>query len=374
MLPPLPLPPGVRSRQVDSVNGLTVHLLEAGEAGRPCLLLLHGFPELALSWRLVMPALADAGYHVIAPDLRGFGRTTGWDGRYDGDVAQFRTLNMVIDALALLKALGIREVAAVIGHDLGSQIAAYAGLTRPDVFRAVVMMSAPWPGPPPLQLNPGGAAAFDKALGALTPPRKHYTHYYSGPDAAADMDHPPQGLHDFLRAYFHAKSGDDPANAPRPLPVGSVEAFADLPTYYLMRRELGMAATVAPDMPTKAQIAACHWLPDDILAVYAAEYARAGFQGGLQSYRCRTDAAHVAELRLHAGAVLTIPAAFIAGERDWGIHQTPGALDPMRPRACAHMSAFHLVPGAGHWVQQEAAEAVTGRLLDFLSALNTGTG
>src|SRR5713101_4093359 len=95
-LPDIPLPPGIRSRFVENINGLRMHVLEAGHEtkGRPCVLLLHGFPELAFSWRKVMPQLAAAGYHVIAPDQRGYGRTTGWDANYDGDLASFRLLNL----------------------------------------------------------------------------------------------------------------------------------------------------------------------------------------------------------------------------------------------------------------------------------------
>ena len=108
-------PDGIRSRLVAGVNGLTMHILEAGfeDQGRPCVLLLHGFPELAHSWREVMLPIAAAGYHVVAPDQRGYGRTTGWDGDYDGDLASFRMLNLVRDALGLVAALGHRTVAAV---------------------------------------------------------------------------------------------------------------------------------------------------------------------------------------------------------------------------------------------------------------------
>src|SRR6266700_5865118 len=116
--PDLPLPPTIRSRFVDGINGLCMHVLEAGfeTRGRPCLLLLHGFPELAYSWRKLMPDLADAGYHVIAPDQRGYGRTTGWDATYDGELAPFRLLNLARDALGLVSVLGHRAVAAVVGH------------------------------------------------------------------------------------------------------------------------------------------------------------------------------------------------------------------------------------------------------------------
>ena len=126
-LPPLEdavLPAGIRSRFLDGINGLRMHVLEAGfeTAGRPCVLLLHGFPELAYSWRKVMPALAAAGFHVVAPDQRGYGRTTGWDGDYDGDLASFRLLNLVRDKLTLVGALGYRSV-AVVGHDFGAAVA-----------------------------------------------------------------------------------------------------------------------------------------------------------------------------------------------------------------------------------------------------------
>src|SRR5712671_2200366 len=130
--------PGIRSRAVSNVNGLTVHILEAGyeTPGRPAVLLLHGFPELAYSWRKVMPALAAAGYHVIAPDQRGYGRTTGWDDAFDADPDAFRILNMVRDAVGLVFALGYRSVAAVVGHDAGSPVAAWSALIRPDIFRS----------------------------------------------------------------------------------------------------------------------------------------------------------------------------------------------------------------------------------------------
>jgi hypothetical protein len=114
--------PGIRSRVVSNVNGLNVHLLEAGfeTPGRPAVLLLHGFPELAYSWRKVMRPLAEAGYHVIAPDQRGYGRTTGWDDSYDADPDAFRILNMTRDAIGLIYALGYRSVAMVVGHDAGA--------------------------------------------------------------------------------------------------------------------------------------------------------------------------------------------------------------------------------------------------------------
>jgi pimeloyl-ACP methyl ester carboxylesterase len=227
ILPEIPLPSTIRSRYVENINGLRMHVLEAGfeTRGRPCVLLLHGFPELAFSWRKVMPVLAEAGYHVIAPDQRGYGRTTGWDASYDGDLGSFRLLNLVRDALGLVSAFGYRHVDAVVGHDFGSSVAAWCALVRPDVFRSVALMSAPFAGPPPLRFDTardGGAAParsgdIHAELAALTPPRKHYHWYYSTRAAAADMRDCPQGVHDFLRAYYHHKSADWKDNQPYPL-------------------------------------------------------------------------------------------------------------------------------------------------------------
>src|ERR687883_244836 len=123
-LPPLDeavFPDGVRARVVDGVNGLRLHILEAGHesSGRPLVLLLHGFPELAYSWRKIIPPLAAAGVHVVAPDQRGYGRTTGWDPDYDGDLASFRMLNLARDALGLTVALGHSSAAAGIGARFG---------------------------------------------------------------------------------------------------------------------------------------------------------------------------------------------------------------------------------------------------------------
>ncbi|HEX9648584.1 MAG TPA: alpha/beta fold hydrolase, partial [Alphaproteobacteria bacterium] len=231
-----PIAPGIRSRFVERINGLTVHLLEAGfEAkGRPCVVLLHGFPELAYSWRKVMPAIAAAGFHVIAPDQRGYGLTTGWDGSYDGDLASFRPLNLVRDVLALVLALGHRSVAAVVGHDFGARVAAGCALVRPDIFRAMVLMSAPFPGPPPpASTVPAGPSIHDQ-LAALDPPRKHYQWYYSTRHANDDMRHCAQGVHAFLRAYFHVKSADWKPNRPYRLASWSAGELAKLPTYYVM--------------------------------------------------------------------------------------------------------------------------------------------
>ncbi len=375
-LPDIPLPAGIRSRFVENVNGLSMHVLEAGfeTRGRPCLLLLHGFPELSFSWRKVMPALAAAGYHVIAPDQRGYGRTTGWSAEYDGDLAPFRFTNLVRDALGLVAAFGHREVAAVIGHDFGSPVAAWCALLRGDVFRSLVMMSAPFGGPPPLPFNTvdaptttGSEDAVHRELAALPRPRKHYQWYYSTREANADMLQAPQGMHDFLRAYYHHKSADWKNNKPYPLRSWAADELAKLPTYYVMDLAETMPQTVAKEMPSRAEIAANQWLPDRELAFYAAEYQRTGFQGGLQWYRCGTSGLFDSELQTWSGRTIDVPACFISGKQDWGTYQRPGVFETMQTtRVCTDMLGCHLIDGAGHWVQQEQPAEVIRLLLAFL--------
>ena len=349
-----------------------MHVLEAGfEApGRPLVLLLHGFPELAWSWRKVMPALAAAGFRVVAPDQRGFGRTTGWDPAYDGDLASFRPLSLMQDLLSLIFSMDYGSVTAVVGHDFGSPVAAHCALIRPDIFSAVVMMSAPFAGPPPAGPAPAPRPAGDvyAALGRLTPPRQHYQEYYSTRRAAADMLGPPQGLHDFLRAYFHVKSGDWPGNKPYPLNAFNPGELARLPSYYVMPGGATMPQAVAPYLPPAAQAAACPWLTEAELGVYCAEFARTGFQGSLQWYRCATSGLAAADLRQFAGQTIDVPAAYLAGEADWGTYQVPGVLENLG-RVCPGLRGRYLVPGAGHWVQQEQPAAVTALLLDFLASL-----
>ena len=370
------LPAGIRARFVNDINGLTMHVLEAGfdGKGRPCVLLLHGFPELAYSWRKVMLPLAQAGFHVVAPDQRGYGRTSGWDGDYDGDVDSFRMLNLVRDALGLVSALGYRNVKAVIGHDFGSPVAAWCSLLRPDVFRSVVLMSAPFAGPPALPFNTdndGNAARpsavnIHEELAALPRPRKHYQWYYSTREANDDMWHCPQGVHAFLRAYYHYKSADWKNNKPIPLKSWSAGELAKMPTYYIMDLDQGMAETVAPEMPSRSEISANKWLPDKELSVYSGEYRRNGFQSGLQWYRCMTGSKYIAELQTFSGRTIDVSSMFIAGKQDWGSYQVPGALEKMQNSACTQMRGCHLLDGAGHWVQQEQPEAVSELLIQFL--------
>ncbi len=379
------IPAGIRSRRIANVNGMTVHILEAGyeTPGRPAVLLLHGFPELAYSWRKVMPTLAAAGYHVIAPDQRGYGRTIGWDDSYDADPDPFRILNMTRDAIGLVYALGHRSVAMVVGHDAGAPVAAWSALIRPDIFRSITIMSSPFEGPPSLPfdtapLDPSKAAPpprpaitddqLDAELAKLHPARKYYQNYQRTRGASDDMLHAPQGLHAFFRAYYFYKSADFKGNKPHPLKARTAQEMAQIPTYYVMEKDKGMAATVAPFLPPADYVAHCKWLTEAEVEVYATEYRRTGFTGALQGYRVRrgSNPKSIAEMHTFSGRTIDVPSQFIAGKSDWGVYQTPGAVDRMRSSACTHMTGFHLLDGAGHWAQQEQPEMVSALLVQFL--------
>jgi len=176
------------------------------------------------------------------------------------------------------------------------------------------------------------------------------------------------GLHAFFRAYYHYKSADWKGNKPHPLKARTAAEMAQIPTYYVMERDKGMAETVAPFMPSAAEIAACKWLTEVEVDVYASEYARTQFTGALQGYRVRrgSDPKSLAEMRTFSGRSIDVPSMFVGGKSDWGVYQTPGAVDRMRTSACTRMVGFHLLEGAGHWVQQEQPEQVSRLLMEFL--------
>ena len=374
-LPASVLPAGVSARILPGINGLDIHVLEAGAGkGRPAVLLLHGFPELAYSWRKVLPALAAAGYHAIAPEQRGYGRTIGWSKDFDADLSSFRFLNLLRDSIGVLYALGHRTAEAVVGHDFGAAVASFLALVRPDMFKRMVLMSAPFGGVSSVPFDTAGKPPAPKApdihaaLAALPRPRKHYQWYQSTREANENQWHAKQGVQDFMRAYYHYKSDVWKGNKPYELKGWIAEELAKMPTYYIMDLAEGMAETVAKEMPSPAEIAANAWMTDDEMRVYSTEYERNGFQGGLNWYRVRTSGLVGREYEAFAGRTIDQPSTFISGKSDWGNYQTPGALERMQKSACTNMKQIHLVDGAGHWVQQEQADEVNRLLLQFLKS------
>jgi pimeloyl-ACP methyl ester carboxylesterase len=241
------------------------------------------------------------------------------------------------------------------------------------VFRSVAMMSAPFGGAPALPMNTADAppaarpaAAPDTIhddLAKLTPPRKHYQRYYTTREANENIWHPPQGIHAFLRAYYHMKSADWKQNQPHRLQARTASEWAKMPRYYIMDLDTGMAEQVASEMPSAAEIAANKWLPDAELRVYSEEFGRTGFQGGLNGYR---SGGADNDTQIFAGRTLDVPSMFIGGKSDWGVYQNPGALERLEKTVTTKYRGTHLVDGAGHWVQQEQAGQVSKLLIDFL--------
>ena len=374
------LPDQIRSRVCRGINGLDIHYLEAGfeNKNNPLLLLLHGFPELSYSWRKMILPLSKSGYHVVAPDQRGFGATTGWNNSYVSDLSSYYQNNLVRDMLGLVSALGYEKVKSVIGHDSGAGVAGWSALIRPDIYESVVMMSAPFTGAPNIPLNTLKTLTTTKdpvvdiaaELANLERPRKHYQDYYRTPEANSDIMDSEKGLPDFIRAYYHHKSADWKENKPFPLSSWTAEQLAKMPTYYIMDLEDTMPEAVGKHMPTSEEINSCEWLTEEELKVYVSEYGRTGFQGGLNWYRSGGSSGNRGNLELFSGMKIEKPAMFVSGRQDWGIFQRPGAIAKMRNEVCTNMGEIQLVDNAGHWVQQEQPESVLKLLLDFLGEID----
>ena len=183
------LDPIIKSHNVEISNGLNVHYLEAdsNKSQKPTALLLHGFPELGFSWRKIIPFLADEGFRVIAPDMRGYGQTLGGEKEFNADISEYRLLNLSTDIISLMSSLNIDKIDLLVGHDAGSSVAAVSALIRPDLFKSLVMMSAPYSGVPNINSDLSFEDPIHKDLENLDSPRKHYQWYYSTIEANKDM-------------------------------------------------------------------------------------------------------------------------------------------------------------------------------------------
>ncbi len=310
------------------VNGVRLHVTEQG-AG-PLVLLCHGWPELAYSWRHQMPALAAAGYRVVAPDMRGFGQSEA-----PADANAYSLLHTVGDMVALVAALGESQ-AVIVGHDWGAPVAWTAAMLRPDVFRAVVAMSVPHrargPVPPLAALRAQGIETF-------------YWQYFQTPGVAeAELE---TDVAASMRRILYSGSGDAPPGRTLELLLPKGGGFLDL--------------TLDPEsLPA--------WLTRDDLETMVAEYRRTGFRGGLNYYRNLDRNWEL--LAPWQGAKIRQPALFIAGTRDVVIASPAGqkSLADM-PGHVTGLRRTLLIEGAGHWIQQERPAEVNAALLEFLAGL-----
>jgi pimeloyl-ACP methyl ester carboxylesterase len=313
----------IAHRQI-AVNGIEMHVAEAG-AG-PLVLLCHGWPELWYSWRHQLVALAQAGFRAVAPDMRGFGRTSAPD-----DIAAYTIFHNVGDMVALVSALGEKH-AAIVGHDWGAPVAWHAALLRPDLFPAVVAMSVP-------HRRRGPAAPLDMLRKAGK--GDYYWLYFH--EQAAEEEF-ARDVAFTLRRLFHIGFGETPAAEKMSLYVDRQKGF------------LGASRDPVPLPP---------WLTEADIAVFAAEYARTGFRGGLNWYR-NIDRNWTLTAPWQ-DAVITQPALFIAGTNDAVITGSMGqrALDELES-VVPNLKRKILIDGAGHWIQQERPDAVNAALIAFL--------
>jgi pimeloyl-ACP methyl ester carboxylesterase len=317
------------SHRVLAANDVRIHAVEAGNG--PLVLLLHGFPESWYSWRHQLPALAGDGFRAVAIDVRGYGRSSS-----PPEIDAYRMLLHVADSVETVTALG-DESAVVVGHDWGSPIAAACALLRPDVFRGVALLSVPY--------NPPGRRPPTEAFRQRGGDEEFYINYFQEPGRAeAEIEPDVAG---WLRGFYVAAS----ANA---TPSSDGGTIATVPAGGRLRDRFGPPGPLPP------------WLGEEDLAFYTGEFERSGFTGPLNRYR-NIDR-DWEDLRALGSSPIRVPSLFIGGEFDgptvWGRR----AIDRF-PETLPDLRGSHILPGCGHWVQQERPAEVNRLLVDFLQSV-----
>jgi pimeloyl-ACP methyl ester carboxylesterase len=319
--------PEVTHRMIET-NGIRLHVAEQGRG--PLVILCHGFPECWYSWRHQLPALAEAGFRAVAPDLRGYGQSDRPE-----EAEKYTILHDIGDIVGLVDALGA-EQAVIAGHDVGAAIAWQAALLRPDRFRAVIALSPPFrprgfgSSGPPTTLMPRNENAVFYQLFLQTP----------AAEAALGRD-----LRRTFRSQFYSLSGD------RPSSEGG--GFAG-----------GMMPRKGALLPDPASLPA--WITESDIDVYVAEFTRSGFRGPLSWWR-NIDLGWEL-MGAFDGAAVTVPALYIVGDRDFvaaAFSQSISKQSAMVPK----LRPAIMLPGCGHWTQQERAPEVSTAMIDFLRSL-----
>jgi len=316
-----------------TVNGVRLRVSERGEG--PLVLLCHGWPETAHSWRSQLAALAASGYHAVAPNMRGFGASDAPE-----DVPAYSLLHLVGDMVGLVAALGAQE-AVIVGHDWGANVAWTSALLRPDLFRAVAALSVPHrargPAPPLAMLRAAGLHDF-------------YWLYFQQPGVAeAEFERDPAAT---LRRILGARGFGRSRDPSQALMVPAGGGFLDL-------------------VPEPVQLPA--WLDQADLDVMVDAYRRSGFRGGLNYYRNLDRNWEL--LAPWQGATIRQPALFIAGSRVAVITSDIGRRGlEAHPKTVPGLRRTVMIEGAGHWIQQERPQEVSAALLEFLSGLQPSRG
>jgi pimeloyl-ACP methyl ester carboxylesterase len=322
----------IRHRTVET-NGIRMHVAEAGDG--PVVLMCHGFPESWYSWRHQLVALAEAGYHAVAPDQRGYGDTTRPEA-----IDQYTLFHLVGDLVGLLDALGA-PTAVVAGHDWGAPVAWHAALLRPDRFRAVIALSVPY--------RPRGATRPTTVM-PRTDDRIFYQLYFQEPGVAeAELERDPRETIRRL-AYWGSGDGQQGAHTPGSGTVGMVPRGGGFVT--------GREAPAT--LPA--------WITEADVDFYAAQFARSGFRGGLNWYR-NIDR-NWALLAPWTGAQVTVPALYVTGDRDLVVaFKGMDQLLPALKRFVPDLRETIMLPGCGHWTQQERVADVNSAMLRFLATV-----
>ena len=310
----------IKQRRVDT-NGITLNIAEQGNG--PLVILLHGFPESWYSWRHQFEPIANAGYHVVAPDMRGYGKSDKPD-----EILAYNQVEVVNDIIGLIPALG-HETAVVIGHDWGAPTAWSTALFHPDKVSAVGALSVPF--------SPRAEAPPLDTLKAIFKDMFFYQLYFQEPGIAeAELE---QNIKQSLRKFYHMASGDVDISEFSPRP-----ADADL----------------LSDTPDPGKLGS--WCSEEDLNFYTAEFTASGFRGPLNYYRN-----HNLTWQLTEGAPrqITQPAMFMAGQKDGVIMMAAEALKAM-DKSVPTQILHELIPDCGHWTQQEAPDAVNKGILKFL--------
>jgi pimeloyl-ACP methyl ester carboxylesterase len=319
--------PEVTHRMIET-NGIRLHVAEQGEG--PLVILCHGFPECWYSWRHQLPALAKAGFRAVAPDLRGYGRSDRPE-----ETEKYTILHDIGDIVGLVDALGAKQ-AVIAGHDIGAAIAWQTALLRPDRFRAVIALS------PPFRSRGFGDKGPPTTLMPRTENAVFYQLFLQNPAAEAGFG---RDLRLTFRSQFYALSGDKPPSAAGGFPAG------------MMPRK-GAVLTDPPSLPA--------WVKESDIDVYVKEYTRSGFLGPLAWWRNIDRSWEL--MAPFAGAAVTVPALYMAGDQDFvaavfsqDIAKQSALVPKLRPPI--------MLPGCGHWTQQERAPEVSAAMIDFLRQL-----
>jgi pimeloyl-ACP methyl ester carboxylesterase len=316
----------VKHRTLET-NGINMHIVEQGEG--PLVLLCHGFPESWHSWRHQLGALADAGYHAVAPDMRGYGETDAPPG-----IDKYTQLHHVGDMVGLLDELDESQ-AVIVGHDWGAPVAWNSALMRPDRFRAVAALSVPF--------SPRGSHPPTQLLKAAFGDRFMYMLYFQTPGVAeAELDPDPRAV---IRKMLYAVSGDAAAGT----------GF----------RNKMKGAKFLDGMPDPDKLPA--WLSDEDVEFYAGRFRPTGFRGGLNWYRNLDRTWELMAPWHHAR--IRVPALFIAGDRDPVIGMMMKASLDSLEQTVPGLRKKLILPGCGHWTQQERPAEVNAELIAFLRSL-----